>query len=127
MDLYLIRHAEAVSRDDAAYTDEERPLTEAGRNQCRMLARSLVSRNVQFDAVIASPLARARQTAEELLQNMPGPLADVEFCRHVAPGGKHRKLIRFYWASVTNPSPSWGTRRTCANSRPGSLAAAKQT
>lgn len=95
MDLYLIRHAEAVSRDDAAYTDEERPLTEAGRNQCRMLARSLVSRNVQFDAVIASPLARARQTAEELLQNMPGPLADVEFCRHVAPGGKHRKLIRF--------------------------------
>jgi len=95
MELYLIRHAEAVSRDDPSYADDERPLTEAGRNQCRALARALVSRGIQFDAVIASPLARARQSAEELLQNMPGPLADVEFCRHVAPGGKYRKLVRF--------------------------------
>jgi phosphohistidine phosphatase len=95
MDLYVIRHAEAVSRDDPTYGDDERPLTENGRTQARTLARSLVARGIQFDAVIASPLARARQTAEEMLQNMPGPLADVEFCRHVAPGGKHRKLIRF--------------------------------
>ncbi|MBX7102550.1 MAG: phosphohistidine phosphatase SixA [Gemmataceae bacterium] len=95
MDLYLIRHAEAVSRDDAQYKDEERPLTEKGREQARALARSLVARKVHFDAVISSPLVRARQTAEELLQNMPGPLGELEFCHHLSPGGKPRKLTRF--------------------------------
>ena len=49
MDLYLIRHAEAVSRDDAQYKDEERPLTEKGREQARALARSLLARKIHFD------------------------------------------------------------------------------
>lgn len=95
MDLYLIRHAEAVSRSDPNYAEEDRPLTEDGRQQAQMLARALVTRGVQFNAVISSPLVRARQTAEEMLQNMPGPLAELEFCRHLAPGGKARKLLRF--------------------------------
>jgi len=94
MDLYLIRHAEAVDRDDPKYTEEERPLTENGREQARALAAALVARGVTFDAVIASPLDRCRQTAEELLQNMPGPMAELQFCKHLAPGGKARKLVR---------------------------------
>jgi len=95
MDLYLIRHAEAVPREDENYQDEERPLTEDGRSQARALAKALVARGIQFDAVIASPLIRARQTAEEMLQNMHGPLAELEFCNHLKPGGKFRKLTRF--------------------------------
>ncbi len=95
MDLYLIRHAEAVDREDPNYSDEDRPLTEDGRAQAMALAKALVARGVHFNAVISSPLVRARQTAEEMLQNMHGPLADLEFCRHLAPGGKARKLLRF--------------------------------
>jgi phosphohistidine phosphatase len=95
MDLYLIRHAEAVNRSDPNYADEDRPLTDDGRTQAQALAKSLVARGVQFNAVISSPLVRARQTAEEMLQNMTGPLAELEFCRHLAPGGKARKLLRF--------------------------------
>jgi phosphohistidine phosphatase len=95
MDLYLIRHAEAVSREDEQFADEDRPLTENGRGQARALAKALVARGIQFDAVFASPLIRARQTAEELLQNMHGPLAELEFCNHLKPGGKFRKLTRF--------------------------------
>lgn len=95
MDLYLIRHAEAVDRSDPNYSDEDRPLTEDGRLQASALAKALVARGVQFNAVISSPVVRARQTAEEMLQNMHGPLADLEFCRHLAPGGKARKLLRF--------------------------------
>lgn len=95
MDLYLIRHAEAVSREDENYEDADRPLTENGRGQARALAKALVARGIQFDAVIASPLVRARQTAEEMLQNMHGPLAELEFCNHLKPGGKFRKLTRF--------------------------------
>ena len=95
MDLYLIRHAEAVDREDPNYVDEERPLTEAGRGQSRALAAALVARDIRFDAVIASPLLRTRQTAEEMLQNMPGPMAELQFCKQLAPGGKGRKLTRY--------------------------------
>jgi phosphohistidine phosphatase len=95
MDLYLIRHAEAVSRSDPNYSDEDRPLTDDGREQAQALAKALVARGVQFNSVISSPLVRARQTAEEMLQNMTGPLAELEFCRHLVPGGKARKLLRF--------------------------------
>jgi phosphohistidine phosphatase len=95
MDLYLIRHAEAVSREDPNYIDDERPLTDEGREQARALAKALIARNVRFDAVIASPLLRTRQTAEEMLQNMPGPMGELEFCKHLAPGGKKKKLTRF--------------------------------
>src|SRR5262249_55485926 len=89
------RHAEAASRSDPNYADEDRPLTDEGRDQAKQLAKALVARGVQFNAVISSPLIRARQTAEEMLQNMPGPLAELEFCRHLAPGGTARKLLRF--------------------------------
>jgi phosphohistidine phosphatase len=95
MDLYLIRHAEAVSRDDANYADEERPLTDKGRQQARAIALTMAARNIRFDAVISSPLVRARQTAEIMLQNLRGPLAELQFCEYLAPGGRRRKLIRF--------------------------------
>lgn len=94
MDIYLIRHAEAVDCDDANFSDEERPLTELGRAQARALAAAFVARGVRFDTVIASPLVRTRETAEQMLQNMPGPLASLEFSRHLAPDGKQRKLMR---------------------------------
>ena len=94
MDLYLIRHADAVGRDDPNYSEDERPLTERGRSQARALAGALVARGVSFDAVISSPLDRCRQTAEEMLQHMPGPMAELTFCKHLAPGGKPRKLSR---------------------------------
>ena len=95
MDLYLIRHADAVDRSDPNYSEEERPLTERGRAQARSLAAALVARGVSFDAVISSPLDRCRQTAEEMLQNMSGPMAELTFCKHLAPGGKPKKLIRY--------------------------------
>lgn len=94
MDMYVIRHAEAVSRDDKQYDDDDRPLTDVGREQARNLAKALVAQGIQFESVVSSPLIRARQTAEEMLQNMPGPMAALEYCDHLAPGGKARKLSR---------------------------------
>ena len=57
MRLILVRHAEAESGEP----DELRPLTPAGRDVARALGERL--RSVGPDAVISSPLLRARETA----------------------------------------------------------------
>ena len=62
MHLYLVRHAEAASGEH----DEERRLTPAGREQARALGRRLAEEGVSPDALLTSPLVRARETAAAL-------------------------------------------------------------
>ena len=60
MRLFLVRHAEAAPGEP----DELRPLTPAGRAVARDLGERLASEHL--DAVVASPLLRARETAEQI-------------------------------------------------------------
>jgi phosphohistidine phosphatase len=60
--LFLIRHADAEAGDP----DELRRLSAAGREQARALGNQLAARGVRADAVLTSPLLRARQTGEAL-------------------------------------------------------------
>jgi phosphohistidine phosphatase len=60
MKLYFLRHAAALDGDD----DAKRPLSPQGRRQSRKLARFLKRAGVVFDAAYSSPLVRARQTGE---------------------------------------------------------------
>ena len=62
MRLYLVRHAEAAPGEP----DDLRPLTPAGRETARALGARLAADGVQADAVLSSPLLRARETAAEL-------------------------------------------------------------
>src|SRR3954468_4502720 len=62
MRLYLVRHAEA----EPGEPDELRALTPQGRKDARTLGKRLRDDGVSLDAVLASPLLRARETAEEL-------------------------------------------------------------
>src|SRR5580765_427313 len=59
--LYLVRHAEAAPGEP----DELRRLTPSGRAAARDLGRRLAEEEPP-DAVLASPLLRARETAEEI-------------------------------------------------------------
>lgn len=61
MRLYLVRHAEAAPGEP----DELRRLTPSGRAAARDLGRRLAEEEPP-DAVLASPLLRARETAEEI-------------------------------------------------------------
>lgn len=65
MDLFVIRHAEAVpgrpTRDDKA-----RKLTPRGHAQCRRLVAALDGLGVEFDLLLHSPWVRAVETAEAL-------------------------------------------------------------
>jgi phosphohistidine phosphatase len=58
--LFLVRHAEAAPGEP----DALRPLTPAGQAAARELAGRLAAENL--DAVLSSPLLRARQTAEQI-------------------------------------------------------------
>lgn len=64
MRLYLVRHAHAAPGEP----DELRALTPEGRRDARELGELLASEGVQPDAILSSPLLRARETAEELAQ-----------------------------------------------------------
>jgi phosphohistidine phosphatase len=92
--LYLIRHAEAVPSGDPNYEDDERPLTDAGRAAARALGAALAAKGVRFDAVLTSPLPRAKQTAEELVAGLGGTAPEVEETDQLAPGAKAKKLDR---------------------------------
>ena len=65
MRVFLVRHAEAEpGRPDEP--DELRRLTPHGRDQARDLGRRFAGEGETLDAVISSPLVRARETAEAI-------------------------------------------------------------
>ena len=96
MDLYLIRHAEALAIGERGITnDEERPLSEHGELEAKSAALALAARGVVLDRLYTSPLLRARQTAEILMHNWARPELTLETCDHLVPSGKSRKLSKF--------------------------------
>ena len=62
MRLLIVRHARAAEGSP----DELRPLTESGREDARALGKQLAADGVRPDAILTSPLLRARQTADEI-------------------------------------------------------------
>ncbi|MCI0545917.1 MAG: phosphohistidine phosphatase SixA [Candidatus Rokubacteria bacterium] len=65
MRVILMRHAEAGAADPRRWPDDrERPLTDEGRKAHRKVARALRAMGVKIDALLTSPLVRARQTAD---------------------------------------------------------------
>ena len=77
--LVIVRHAEAASGEP----DELRPLTVEGREAARALGERLAADKIRPDAVLTSPLLRARETAQELAR--PAGL-EAEPDERLAPG-----------------------------------------
>jgi phosphohistidine phosphatase SixA len=77
MRVIVVRHAEAAPGEP----DELRPLTAAGRENARVLAERL--RGKRVDAVLSSPLLRARETAEPIARALG---VEAESDERLAPG-----------------------------------------
>jgi len=97
----LLRHGESVGNADGyhqGHADFE--LTETGRLQARSLAKHWLTKEIQFDAIISSPLARACQTAEILVEFLPAPLEFdplwMELNNGVLAGLKHEEATEKY-------------------------------
>jgi phosphohistidine phosphatase len=84
MRLYLVRHAEAGPGDP----DELRRLTPSGRAAARDLGRKLAED--EPDAVLASPLLRARETAEEIARAAG---VEVEPDDRLSPGATAKDVL----------------------------------
>jgi phosphohistidine phosphatase len=77
--LFVIRHAEAESGEP----DELRRLSPEGREQARELGKRLAAEGVRPDAILTSPLLRARETGEALAAEIG---AESESSEALAPG-----------------------------------------
>lgn len=84
MELYLIRHGIAADREAYA-NDEDRPLTDKGRQKTGKVAKQLHQRGLRVDLILTSPLVRAKQTAV-ILQDA-GLSSQVEEFLAIAPDG----------------------------------------
>jgi phosphohistidine phosphatase len=95
MDLYLIRHADALALGERGITEEsERPLSEQGENQARLLGKGMQRRGLAFDKIVTSPYLRARQTTEGLLGAWSTP-PEKHVCADLVPDGKPKKAAAF--------------------------------
>ena len=79
MRLFVIRHADAA----AGEPDELRRLSAEGREQARELGMRLAAESVQPDAILTSPLLRARETGEALAAELG---VESESSETLAPG-----------------------------------------
>ncbi|CAA9556180.1 MAG: hypothetical protein AVDCRST_MAG88-1127 [uncultured Thermomicrobiales bacterium] len=106
MQLYLLRHGDAADRVTGGYErDEDRPLTEKGREEARRAAAALANLGVAVDLLLTSPLLRASQTATlaaERLRPRRGPERSAAF----APGRRPEETLdalRSYEGEDTEP------------------------
>jgi len=87
MQLLIVRHAEAAPGDP----DELRALTAAGREQARAVGTRLRDDGVRPDAILTSPLLRARETGALIGRELGvQPVAD----ERLAPGATAADVAR---------------------------------
>ena len=88
MQIYLVRHGDAVPEEDAG-SDRDRWLSARGREAARILGRLLREQNLEPDAIVCSPLPRAVQTAE-LIAATIDYLAPIVSLRALEPSAQPR-------------------------------------
>ena len=87
MEIYIIRHGDAIDSADPQVTgDAMRWLTDEGRDEVAVSARLLAKLGVAPDLVLTSPMVRARQTAE-IVADLIGPASGPEISQHLVYGG----------------------------------------
>ena len=90
MRLYFLRHG--VSEDlSASGSDSDRRLTREGIDAMERIARALKRMDIKVDAILTSPLARAKETAEIVALEL-GHEGRVDIEERLSPGFGLRDL-----------------------------------
>jgi phosphohistidine phosphatase len=105
MYLYLIRHGIAADlkaiEPNSSANDESRSLTKTGRKKISQVADFLAKSEVNFDLIISSPLLRARQTADILIDKQLSTRLEISL--HLAPAGDLQSWLAA-WGSQFTPN-----------------------
>jgi phosphohistidine phosphatase len=89
--VYFLRHGKAESRSEWCGDDGERPLTAEGEEALRREAQAMRALDLGLDAIVTSPLARARRTAEIVADGL-GLRGRLEEDERLAHGFDVRRL-----------------------------------
>jgi phosphohistidine phosphatase len=93
MNLYLMRHGIAAEKNNPSGAhDARRPLSPKGLKRTRQIAQGVCRLEIPFDVLLSSPLARARQTAD-IVSDELGADAPVEEIASLAPDGNFDRLL----------------------------------
>jgi phosphohistidine phosphatase len=92
VNLYLVRHAEAVPVGGRILRDADRTLSARGEEDSALMGRWLAGIDPDVDSIVTSPLVRAKRTAEILLREMSDHPA-LHVSEHLAPGFSHAPLL----------------------------------
>ena len=93
MRLYIVRHAIAIPHGTPGVKEDDRPLTKDGIRKMNEAARGLRKLGGIPDAILSSPLPRAKQTAEILVQFL-GKQIPLHLTDALAPSGSHSEVYR---------------------------------
>jgi phosphohistidine phosphatase len=93
MRLYIVRHAIAVPRGTPWVEDDARELTEEGRSKMKQIALGLRALNYKPELILSSPLPRAAQTAEIVIEAFEKGI-ELKITPSLAPSGVRRELYR---------------------------------
>ena len=94
MNVYVLRHGVAMEREEwDSPTDADRPLTPEGEKLLRKTARALEKMDLDFDLILSSPFARAKQTAEIVAKKLKLKKR-LKFSDELTPGGSVKKLVQ---------------------------------
>lgn len=92
MKLYILRHGDAGEPFEQKARDTERPLSPKGIQRTKQLADLLEQMETSFDAVLSSPLVRARETAEMVIRELKSAVK-VGLTDALSPFGSMENLV----------------------------------
>jgi phosphohistidine phosphatase len=93
-EVYLLRHGIAVDPGSSGMPDDARPLTEKGIKRMHQIANGLLELDLKLDAIVTSPLVRARQTAR-IVADALGLSAGLETTNVLATGSDPATIERW--------------------------------
>jgi phosphohistidine phosphatase len=93
MNIYIVRHAIAIPRGAPGIKDDDRALTEEGVRKMRQAAAGIYALGWIPQIILSSPLVRAWQTAE-ILMEVFGKKTKLKNTPALAPSGSRQELYR---------------------------------
>ncbi len=91
MEIYLVRHGAAYEKRE----DPERHLNNDGVNQCHLTGTALRKLDIQFDLIVSSPKARARQTAEIIAEEVGYSRDGIKITEALVPTALPKETISY--------------------------------